>query len=192
MEGNMRHISARRGGLIAAAAATVLVAGGGLAIASTGGSASVSGPEVVTGVVHGKAATANTPHIPLTLTGVVNTREPGFVLGSGGGNSHTLKTKAGNLSVEGIGKQVSSETVNSKTCHVNFTVREKFNFVPNLSTGAFAGASGPGAYQITFAAFVPRFKSGSHKGQCNFGNNVQPLAKGAVATFLAAGVLTLP
>ncbi len=30
-----------------------------------------------------------------------------------------------------------------------------------------------------------------HKGECDTANNVQPLAKGAVATFLAAGVLTV-
>ena len=63
--------------------------------------------------------------------------------------------------------------------------------MPGKSTGKFAGATGPGAYQITFAAFAPRFKSGKHKGQCNTSNNAVPLAKGAVATFLAAGVITV-
>lgn len=52
-------------------------------------------------------------------------------------------------------------------------------------------SNGPGAYQITLAAFVPRYTSGSHKGQCNLANNAEPLAKGAVASFLAAGVITL-
>jgi hypothetical protein len=44
---------------------------------------------------------------------------------------------------------------------------------------------------VTFSAFVPRYTSGKNKGKCNFSNNVQPLAKGAVATFLAVGVLTV-
>ena len=188
----MRHVIVRRSGLIGAAAAVLLVAGGGLAVASAGSSASVSGPEVVSGTVHGKAALANTPHIPLTLTGVVSTRDRSFVLGNGHSNTHTLVTAGGKLGVKGSGKQTSSQSVNSKTCHVTYIVRQKFNFVPSLSTGAFAGAMGPGAYQITFSAYVPRYKSGNHKGQCNFGNNVQPLTKGAVANFLAAGVITLP
>ena len=42
---------------------------------------------------------------------------------------------------------------------------------------------------VPAAAFEPRFTSGKHKGQCNA--NANPLAKGAVATFLAAGVLTV-
>jgi hypothetical protein len=38
---------------------------------------------------------------------------------------------------------------------------------------------------------VPRYASGPHKGQCDTAYNVQPLAKGAVAKFLAVGVLTV-
>jgi hypothetical protein len=38
---------------------------------------------------------------------------------------------------------------------------------------------------------MPRYTSGAHKGQCNLSNNVVPVAKGAVATFLAAGVATV-
>jgi hypothetical protein len=63
------------------------------------------------------------------------------------------------------------------------------NVVGSKSTGAFAGASGPGAAQIYFAAYAPRFKSGPHKGQCN--GKAPPLAKGAVASFLASAVLTV-
>jgi hypothetical protein len=114
------------------------------------------------------------------------------VLGNGGGNTHTLVTAAGKLTVRGSGKKAQTQTVNQQTCHVSFTIRQKFNFVPGSSTGAFAGASGPGAYKITFSACVPRYTSGSHKGECNLSNNVEPKAKGAVAHFLAAGVLTLP
>jgi hypothetical protein len=191
MEGNMRHVIVRRGGLIAAAAAALLVAGGGLAVASASSSASVSGPEVVSGAVHGKAALANVTHIPLTLAGVVGTTDRGFALGPGGGNTHSLATPAGKLTVRGTGKQAQTQTLNPKSCRFSDVVRQKFNFVPNLSTGAFAGASGPGAYQITFAAYAPRYTSGPHKGQCDTSNNAQPLAKGAIASFLAAGVLTV-
>lgn len=92
----MQHAIVRASSLIGAAGAVLLVAGGGFALASTGGHTSVTGPEVVSGVVHGKAAIANTTHIPLRLTGVVRTTDHGFALGPGGNSNsdHTLKTAA--------------------------------------------------------------------------------------------------
>lgn len=189
----MQHAIVRASSLIGAAGAVLLVAGGGFAVASTGGHTSVTGPEVVSGVVHGKAAIANTTHIPLRLTGVVRTTDHGFALGPGGNSNsdHTVKTAAGELVVHPTGKQHSSQTMNAKTCHFSFTERQTFTFVPGRSTGKFAGATGPGAYQVGFSAFAPRYTSGAHKGQCNTSNNVPPLVKGAVATFLAAGIITL-
>jgi hypothetical protein len=187
----MQHLIVRAGSLIGAAVAILLVAGGGFAVASAGARTSVTGPEVVSGVVHGKAAIASTTHIPLTLTGVVATTDRGFVLGNGGGNTHTLATAAGRLTVHGTGKEVTTQAMNAKTCRFSFIARQQFTFVPNLSTGKFAGATGPGAYQIHFAAYAPRYTSGKHKGQCNNGNNVAPLPGGAVASFLAAGVITV-
>jgi hypothetical protein len=184
----MRKIIVGVGSLVAAAATLLMV--GGIAGASPSAATPVTGPEVVFGAVHGKAATANTPHIPLILTGVVNTTDRGFVLGNGGGKRHTLVTKAGHLSVRTKGKQQQSESVNARTCRVTFIVRQQFTFAPGLSTGRFAGATGPGSYQVTFSAFVPRHAKGKHKGECNV--NAQPLNKGAVAIFLAAGTITLP
>jgi hypothetical protein len=61
--------------------------------------------------------------------------------------------------------------------------------VGGKSTGKFAGASGPGAVQVAFAETAPRFTSGSKKGQCN--PNGKPIAKSAVASFLASLVLTV-
>ena len=101
---------------------------------------------------------------------------------------HTLSSSAGKFTVLATGKQ-SSQTVNKKTCQFTFTQDVTYNVVGSKSTGAFAGASGPGAAQIYFAAFEPRFKSGPHKGQCN--GKAPPLAKGAVASFLASTVLTV-
>jgi hypothetical protein len=187
----MRHTIVRAGSLIGVAGAALLVAGGALAATSTAAHTSVTGPEVVSGHAHGKNAVAESTHIPLALTGVVKTTDRGFVLGSGGGNTHTLTTPAGKVTVRGTGKEVQTQTMNARTCRVSYTVRQRFNYVPSLSTGRFAGATGPGAYQIYFAAFVPRYTSGKHKGQCNDGNNVQPLARGAVATFLVGSVITV-
>jgi hypothetical protein len=50
-------------------------------------------------------------------------------------------------------------------------------------------AGDPGAAQISFAATAPRFKTGPKKGQCD--PNGHPIAKTAVASFLASAVLTI-
>jgi hypothetical protein len=185
----MRKLPVRVGGVIAAASAAALLAGG-TAFASPAAK-TTTGPEAIMGSAHGAAAIANVTPMPLTLDGVVATTDHGFKLGPGGGTEHTLTTPAGKLTVVQVGKVTNTQTVNMRSCHFTYTSDARFKFVPGMSTGKFAGATGPGAYQIYFAAYFPRFTSGKHKGQCNTGNNVQPLAKGAVATFLAAGVLTV-
>jgi hypothetical protein len=191
----MRKLPVRIGGAVAAASAALVLAGG-AALASPAGPAGpaakmMTGPEAISGSAHGKAAIANVTPIPLTLAGVVATTDHGFSLGPGGGNTHTLTTPAGKLTVTGFGKTETTQTMNSTTCYFTYTARQQFKFVPGKSTGKFAGATGPGAYQVFFGAFAPRFTSGKHKGECDTASNAQPLAKGAVATFLAAGVLTV-
>ena len=186
----MRKLVVRLGGLVVAASAALTLAGVSPAFASPAAK-TVTGPEAITGAVYGKAAIANVTHIPLTFAGVVATTDRGFVLGGGNANTHTLTTPVGKLTVTGVGAQSTTQTFNMRTCFFTFTARQQFKFVPGKSTGKFAGASGPGAYQIYFAASFPRFTSGKHKGECDTANNAQPLAKGAVATFLAAGVLTV-
>ena len=184
----MRKATLRIGGIVAAASAALTLAGVGTAFASTSAK-TMTGPEAITGAAYGAAAIANVTPIPLTFAGLVPTTDHGFTLGPGGGNTHTLSTPAGKLTVTGIGKQMNTQSANAKTCYFAYTSRQQFNFIPGKSTGKFAGATGPGAYQVYFAAYAPRFTSGKNKGACNF--NANPLAKGAVATFLAAGVLTV-
>jgi hypothetical protein len=189
----MRKATLRVAGLVAAASAALTLAGAGLASASPAGPPppkTMTGPETITGSAYGKAAVANNPRIPLTLAGLVSARDYNFRLG-GSGNTHTLSTTAGWLTVTGTGKQTSTSTLNPKTCWSTDTVRQTFVFVPNKSTGKFKGASGPGAYQVYFAAFLPRYTSGPHKGSCNTSSKAQPLSKGAVVNFIAAGVLTV-
>jgi hypothetical protein len=183
----MRKVIAGIGGIVAAASVALTLAGVSPAFASPAAK-TVTGPEAITGAVYGKAAIANVPHIPLTFAGLVATTDRGFTLG-GTANTHTLATPTGKLTVTGIGKQINTQTMNTKTCHFSYTSRQQFRFVAGKSTGAFAGASGPGAYQVYFAAYEPRYTSGKHKGECN--GNAEPLAKGATARFLAAGVLTV-
>ena len=178
---------------LAAAGGIAAVALAGLpALASASTAApSVTGPEAITGTVHGKAALANAPVIPLKLAGVVVATSK-VNLGGGGsphkGATKTLKTSEGNLTVMVTAKPQSTQSFNPKTCAESFAQYIVVSVVGGKSTGSFAGASGPGAVQIAFHAIAPRFKSGSHKGQCN--PNGQPGPKGAVATFLASVVLT--
>jgi len=186
----MRHNILRAGSLIGAAGAALVLAGSGLAIASSSAAAKITGPEVLSGSVRGKAALANDPHIPLAIVGAVVTTDRGFVLGNTPANKpHTVTTPVGKLTVKPIGKQAQTSSVDPRTCRASFALRQKFTFDPGLSTGKFAGATGPGAYQLSFTATVPRYTSGKNKGQCNPNGN--PLAKGAVASFLVAGVITV-
>lgn len=105
------------------------------------------------------------------------------------GPAGAIPLTGGSLAIAGTSAPV--QTLNAKTCRFSYTVRRQFTFVPGMSTGKFAAATGPGAYQVTFAAFARRYTSGRHKGQCDTSNNAKPKAKGAVASFLAAGVITV-
>jgi hypothetical protein len=188
----MHHLRTTLGALAAAGGISAFVLAGVPALASGHSAAmSITGPEVAAGTVHGKAALANAPTIPLKLTGVVAARST-VHLGNGGahkGSTKTLKTTKGNLTVRITAKPQTTQSLNTKTCRAEFAEYIQISAVGGKSTGAFAGASGPGAVQVAFAATVPRFKSGPHKGQCNF--NGTPKAKGAVVSFLASLVLTV-
>jgi hypothetical protein len=188
----MRKATLRIAGLVAAASAAMALAGAGVASASPSHSAPkhVTGIEKINGSAYGRAAVANNPRIPLTLSGLVRATDRNFVLG-GNGNTHTLWTSKGALTVTTIGKQSTKATLNKKSCWSTETIRQSFVFVPKKSNGSFTGASGRGAYQVYFAAYLPRYTHGPHKGACNTSNNAQPLSRGAVVNFQAAGILTV-
>lgn len=178
---------------VAGATAVTLFAGGS-ALAGTHASASrsVTGPEVIAGVVHGKAALANTTVIPLRWLGVVGTRSVIHLGGGSGphkGGVKTLKSRAGNLTVMVTSKPTTRQSVNTRTCRFSFRQDIPLRVLGGRSTGAFAGASGPGAAQVAFGATAPRFKSGPKKGQCN--PNGKPFVRGAFASFLVSVVLTV-
>lgn len=149
----------------------------------------VTGPEVVYGAVHGKAANASAPRIPLRLWGMVHTTDPTFVLGNGASRRHTLRTGKGRLTLLLTGKASHVLRANPRTCRESFTQRQTFRVLGRQSSGEFAHSSGPGAVQIYFAAFAPRYTHGPRKGMCDFASN-KPQNRGAVARFLANIVLT--
>jgi len=174
---------------VAGAASVALVAGTS-ALASASGS--VTGPEVIAGTVHGNAALAKAPTIPLAWYGLVSTHSTINLGGKGPhkGNVKTFPSPAGNLTLMVTSTPTSSNAFNPSTCRFSFTQEIVVTVVGSKSTGAFYGASGPGAVQVSFAATAPRFTSGPSKGKCN--PKGRPIAKGASATFLASLVLTLP
>jgi hypothetical protein len=179
--------------------AALAMAGGTAALVLTAAPAlassnSITGPEIAYGAVHGKAATANNPVIPVAWRGLV--RAHGVFSTNGPpptkGQHHTFVTSAGNLTVVVTAPPTSSQSFNVKACHFSFTTYVVFKVVGSQSTGKFAWDRGPGAVKVYFAGYGPRYKSGPHKGQCNTSPNAPELAKGAVASFLLSAVLTTP
>ena len=125
----------------------------------------VTGPEVAYGAVYGKPATANNPIIPVTWRGLVNAHG---VFSTNGppptkGQHHTFTTSAGNLTVVVTAPPTNSQSFNVKACHFSFTTYVVFAALGGKSTGKFAGTSGPGAVQVYFAGYGPRYTSGPRR-----------------------------
>jgi hypothetical protein len=151
----------------------------------------ITGPEIAYGAVYGKAATANNPVIPVAWRGLVNAH--GHFSPSGPapakGRLHTFSTSAGKLTVMVTAAPTYSKSSNRRACHFSYTTNVVFAVVGSKSTRSFAGKSGPGAVQVYFAGYGPRYRSGKHKGQCRTSPKAPELTKGAVATFLFSAVL---
>jgi hypothetical protein len=182
--------------LAMAGGTAVLVFSGVPALASSHApSKPVTGPEIASGVIHGKRATANNPIIPVAWRGLV-TAHGVFSTGGGPppkkGQRHTFTTSAGNLTVVVTAKPTNVEHFNVRACHFSFATYVVFAVRGGRSTGRFHGTSGPGAVQVRFAGFGPRHKSGPKKGQCNTSPKAPELAKGAVASFRLSAVLRKP
>jgi hypothetical protein len=180
---------------MAGGTAALVLAGAPALASSQAPSKAITGPEIAYGAIYGKPATANNPTIPVTWRGLVNAHGV-FAPGGGGppkkGQQHTFTTSAGNLTVVVTAAPTQSQSFNASTCHFSATTYVVFAVVGGQSTGKFAGTSGPGAVQVYFAGYGPKYTSGPKKGQCNSSPNAPELAKGAVASFLLSAVLTTP
>jgi hypothetical protein len=179
--------------VMAAAAATVLAAGTPALASSHGNNAitSLTGPEVISGTVHGREALLSHPAIPLRWSGLVSTHSV-IRLGGPGirkGDIRSLSSPAGRLDVLFTRKPQSRHSFNTRTCQYGYVQELPLRILGGRSTRQFAGASGPGAVQVGFSGYLPRYTSGPKKGQCR--TSAQPMNKGAKATFLASLVLTL-
>jgi hypothetical protein len=171
----------------AAAGAAAIVAG----TATTAGASTEQGRghvdyETINGFLAGQGALANAPVIPLRLQGAVNTR--GSINLGGNGTVSPIWTGKGTLTVK-HGNPNPPPRLNYRTCRLTDTVSTWYTVLGDRSTGAFWGARGNGHAVVVFSAIAPRYKHGPKKGQCNFGNNVQPEPYGAWISFHAQGPL---
>jgi hypothetical protein len=172
-----------------AGGAAALILAGGPALAST--HASTTGPEVIYGQLHGKAALANAPLIPVKFRGVVKTRGVVNLGGPSNAKNHKIPTPVGKYAVR-LTSDHSSTSLNKRTCRVRYKETDSYVVRGGKSTGVFAGASGHGTVHIKFAFTVSRYRSGKHMGQCNTSNSGYPVhIKTAVVTFLAVSTLTV-
>jgi hypothetical protein len=179
---------------MAGGTAALVLAGTPALASSHAGSKAITVPESAYGAIEGKPATANNPTIPLGWVGLVGAN--GVFAPNGAapkkGQDHTFTTSAGKLTVVVTAPPTNSQTSNVKTCHFSSITDVVFTVVGSKSTGKFAGASGPGAVEVYFAGYGPKYTSGKKKGQCNTSSSAPELAKGAVASFLLSAVLTMP
>ena len=138
--------------------------------------------EIIYGKDTGKAALADPPSFKLTFTGPVTATGP--ITLSGGnpapGQSKTIVTTAGNIAVTLDSAGVSTSTAdNSPPCQVQYSTTIPLTVNGAKSTGKFAGAAGTGHVVVAMSGKLPLLKN----GQCNQGDNVNPTAASALATF---------
>jgi hypothetical protein len=177
-------------------AGATLLAAAGLAAAGCGSSApapaaspgagtSRTGTQAFSGSLAGRAALANSPTIPLRLSGLVNTSAT-VHLGSTRQNPVTFATPRGNLTVRHTPGTESQKLLSAKTCQFAFGQHSQYTVLGGRSTGAFQGATGSGTAVITFTGTLP--KKG---GRCDTNSSARPSASGLRVSFAAHGPLTV-
>jgi hypothetical protein len=144
--------------------------------------------EWIDGFLAGPGALANAPVVPLQLRGAVNTS--GKINLGGNSAVSPIWTHKGTLTVE-HGNPAPQVKLNYRSCRQTDTVTTWYKVVGRQSSGVFWGARGSGHAVVVFSSIAPRYHSGPHKGQCNFGQNAQPEPYGAFISFRAQGPLYL-
>jgi hypothetical protein len=174
-------------------AATTLAAGIALLAAGCGGSASgataqKSGTETITGKITGQAALATNPVFTLTFRGPVNTTST-HPLGNAPrkGQPFAFKTAAGNFVIIAGTSSTTQRLLSTATCTFEFATTLPYTVSGSMSTGQFAGATGSGKAVVVFKGDLPKLSS----GKCNTSATAQPKPSTVVATFAAAGPLTI-
>jgi hypothetical protein len=81
---------------------------------------------------------------------------------------------------KGIGAAFNNKfSPNSNTCSGYVTVTAVSPIVAGSGTGQYAGISGSFHLALTFALISPQYKTGAHKGQCNF-SSMYPIAQAVI------------
>jgi hypothetical protein len=136
------------------------------------------------GTIYISVTPNNSATYPIVITGAfadygtaTTTNQNGTVNPNGNYVKISLKQGGFEVNSTALNKKASSTnpTFNSTTnCSYTFAVSGPISV--SKGTGAYKGISGTLTITESFSAILPRFTSGKHKGQCNEGNNVAPVA----------------
>jgi hypothetical protein len=150
--------------------------------ATTAAGYSSSSPDPTSGTLHitGSTTAVNAKSLAVTLSGPVNTT--GSLPLGGNGKKATITTKAGDLNVSHTNPPSGQPAVNAADCTATQVMAGTFKVLSG--TGKFAGASGHGAYKITFVG-----KFAKTNGACKITQNSSPTS--GVLTFRASGPVTV-
>jgi hypothetical protein len=170
-------------GLMAVIAVSVTFLAAGPAMAASYGP--VRGNEYIGGVVYGQSAINQAPVIPLTFGGLVRTGAR-FALPASNHPGAIIRTRKGDFDGRLTGAMSTSSRV-YPDCYLIITQHSALKVTGG--TGVFRGAYGRGHVHLFFAAFVPRYKAGRHKGQCN--PNASPIGPQGAEAGLTASVTPL-
>lgn len=144
--------------------------------------------EWIAGFLVGSGALATAPMVPLKLQGAVDTH--GSINLGGTSSIGEIWTPKGTLTVQ-HGNPNPPPQLNYRTCRETTTIDTWYKVEGRKSTGVFWDAKGSGRAVVVFSAIAPRHTYGKHKGECDFGQNVQPEPYGAYISFRAQGPLHL-
>jgi hypothetical protein len=165
--------------LVAAAAAGTLLLGSAAAVAATAPSSSNT---PANGTVHIWVTPSNGAVDKILLTGAIgdygtatSTDKSGKV--DTNGNYVKIKLQQGTFEVNAVrfGKKLGATqpNVNKSTCTAWISAGGPISLYDG--TGLYAGIKGTARISTSFAALLPRFKSGAKQGQCNLANNATPV-----------------
>ena len=164
----------------------------GLAVLAMVATSFVAGPETAAttkgGVIYFDVTPNNSATYPIVITGAFADYGTATTINQNGtvdanGNFVKIALKQGGFEVNSttLNKKASSTppTFNSTTnCSYSFNVSGPISL--SNGTGAYKGISGTLSMTESFSAILPRYTSGKHKGQCNEGNSVTPVASGGI------------
>jgi hypothetical protein len=160
------------------------------------GGASVFGAGPMTGgMVHVFVTPSNGGANDILITGAIGDSGKSVNIDKGGkpnpnGNFGRVTLKHGTFEVDLTKLQAAQNngqpTVNPMNCSGIFSVTEPVTFFGG--TGAYKGIAGTVQITSEFGFILPKYTSGTKKGQCNESDNAEPVAQSASIT--GSGMVT--